>query len=78
MIATNKAITLKVIVASGNRALRANLRNVLQKKYMVKNVSQNAVWQILCSQEPILQLQMLTIEVGYTLRSTISLFEPSW
>ena len=34
-----------------------------------------AVWQILCSQEPILQLQMISTELSYTLRSTISLFE---
>ena len=40
MIANNKAMILKVIVVSGIRALRANLQNVLNKKYMVKNVSQ--------------------------------------
>ena len=49
MIANNKAIILKVIVASGNRALRANLQNVL-KKYMVKNVSQ----KLCCMANPLL------------------------
>ena len=40
MIANSKAMILKVIVASGNRALRANLQNVRNKKYVFKNVSQ--------------------------------------
>ena len=40
MIANNKAMLLKVFVASGNRALRAKLQNLLNKKYMVKNVPQ--------------------------------------
>ena len=50
MLANIKAIILKVIVASGNRALRANLQNVLNKKYMVKNVSQ----KLCCMANPLL------------------------
>ena len=79
MIATNEAIMLRVIVASGNRALRATLQNVLNKNTWLKTCPNNlAVVQILCSQEPILQLQMLSTELAYTLRSTISVFEPLW
>ena len=50
MIANNKAMILKVIVASGSRALRANSQNVLNKKYMVKNVSQ----ELNCMANPLL------------------------
>ena len=79
MIATNEAIILRVIVASGNRALRVTLQNVLNKNTWLKTCPNNfSVVQILCSQEPILQLQMLSTELAYTLRSTISVFDPLW
>ena len=65
MIDTNKAIILSANIASGNRALRTILQNVLNKKYMVDNVLKNfAVGRILCTQEPILQLQMLSTDLA--------------